>query len=68
MTMSLFVLDSDIVSLLREANPVVVSRVAIHPPTSISIPVIVIEETLSGWYTLIRKAKTSKQLLLVMNG
>lgn len=60
--MSLFVLDSDIVSLLREANAVVVSRVASHPATSIAIQVIVIEETLSGWYTLIRKAKNPRQL------
>lgn len=60
--MSLFALDSDTISLLREGNTAVSARVAIQPANSISVPVIVIEEVLSGWYTLIRKAKTPRQV------
>jgi tRNA(fMet)-specific endonuclease VapC len=61
---SLFVLDSDIVSLLEKGDVTVASRIASHPASEIAVPVIVVEEALSGWYTMIRKAKTPRQLAL----
>lgn len=62
--MSLFVLDSDILSLLDQGHSTVLARVASHPVSEIAVPVIVVEEALSGWYSLIRKAKTPRQLAL----
>lgn len=59
--MSLFALDSDTVSLLEKGHPTVIAS---HPPSDISVPVIVVEEALSGWYTMIRKAKTPRRLAL----
>lgn len=60
--MSLFALDSDTISLLREGNTVVSARIAGQSASNVSVPVIVIEEVLSGWYTLIRQAKTPRQM------
>jgi tRNA(fMet)-specific endonuclease VapC len=62
--MSLFVLDSDTVSLLENGHVTVVARVASHPAAEISVAVIVVEEALSGWYSMIRKAKNPRQLAL----
>ena len=55
--MSLFVLDSDTLSLLEKGHATVSARVASHPAAEISVAVIVVEEALSGWYSMIRKAK-----------
>ncbi|MDX1948802.1 MAG: type II toxin-antitoxin system VapC family toxin [Pirellulaceae bacterium] len=62
--MSLFALDSDIISLLKKGDAVVASRISSHPSSEIAVPVIVVEEALSGWYSMIRKAKTPRQLAL----
>jgi tRNA(fMet)-specific endonuclease VapC len=62
--MSLFALDSDTVSLLEKGHATVLARIASHPASEISVPVIVVEEALSGWYTMIRQAKTPRQLAL----
>jgi tRNA(fMet)-specific endonuclease VapC len=62
--MSLFALDSDTVSLLEKGHATVLARIASHPASEISVPVIVVEEALSGWYTMIRQAKTPRQLAI----
>jgi tRNA(fMet)-specific endonuclease VapC len=54
--MTLHVLDTDILSLYREYDPVVSRRVDASPFAEIAITVITIEEQLSGWYTYVRKA------------
>jgi tRNA(fMet)-specific endonuclease VapC len=46
--MSLYVLDTDILSLYREYDPVVSRRVNACPPHEIAITVITVEEQLSG--------------------
>ncbi len=60
--MSLFVLDSDTVSLLEQGHATVLARIVSHPASEIAVPVIVVDEALSGWYTMIRKAKTPRQI------
>ncbi|MCC6493668.1 MAG: type II toxin-antitoxin system VapC family toxin [Pirellulales bacterium] len=62
--MSLFVLDSDTLSLLENGHPGLSARIASHSATEISVAVIVVEEALSGWYSMIRKAKNPRQLAL----
>lgn len=62
--MSLFALDSDTLSLLDRGHATVVAQVASRPSRELAIPVIVVEEALSGWYSMIRKAKTPQQLAL----
>src|SRR5687768_914380 len=62
--MRLFVLDSDTLSLLEKGHATVSARVASHAAAEISVAVIVVEEALSGWYSMIRKAKSPRQLAL----
>ncbi len=60
--MSLFVLDSDTLSLFEHGHATVMARFASCPPAEVSVAVIVVEEALSGWYSMIRKAKNPRQL------
>jgi tRNA(fMet)-specific endonuclease VapC len=61
--MSLFVLDTDILTLLETSSSNVRQHVDSHTPEELAITVISIEEKLTGWYTFIRKATTSDRLL-----
>ncbi len=60
--MSLFVLDSDILDLYQTGHPTVCGWVHSHPIEELATTVITVEEHLSGWYTLLRRAKDAKQL------
>jgi len=55
--MSLFVLDTDMVSLLQHGHPRVAARCSARSPHELAITVISLEEQLSGRYSMIRKAK-----------
>lgn len=57
--MSLYVLDTDILSLYRRGHAEVVRHTLTHPPEALAITIITVEEQLSGWYTLLRRTKTS---------
>lgn len=60
--MSLHVLDTDILTLYREGHPVVVPRVDAQPILQVAITVMSVEEQLSGWYALVRQAKSPADL------
>lgn len=60
--MSLHLLDTDILQLFQDGDPNVVKRVLSVKATTLSISVVTVEEQLSGWYALLRKAKRSEQL------
>jgi tRNA(fMet)-specific endonuclease VapC len=60
--MSLFVLDTDILTLFQMGHPQVVARVGEHAPDELAISVVTVEEQLSGWYTQLRKAKRPDKL------
>jgi tRNA(fMet)-specific endonuclease VapC len=62
--MSLYVLDTDILTLFEEGQPIVLQRVQAHSPSELAITVLSVEEQLSGWYTRVRKAKDNAQLAL----
>lgn len=55
--MSLFILDTDILTLLQDGESVVRQRVAEHSKNDLAITIISVEEQLTGWYTRIRRAK-----------
>jgi tRNA(fMet)-specific endonuclease VapC len=55
--MSLFVLDTDVLTLLRQSHPALVRKVGGYPPTDLAVTVITVEEYLTGWYTRVRRAK-----------
>jgi tRNA(fMet)-specific endonuclease VapC len=60
--MSLFVLDTDTLTLFQAGDPLVRQQVAARPPQDLAITVLSVEEQLSGWYTFFRKAKQIDQL------
>jgi tRNA(fMet)-specific endonuclease VapC len=60
--MSLFVLDTDILTLFETEHATVAARIAEHPPATIAISVVTVEEQLSGWYAQLRKAKSPDRL------
>ena len=66
--MSLYVLDTDHLTLLRKGHAEVVARVAATPPTDIAITVISIEEQFRGWFTQVRKARDAARLTRVYDG
>jgi len=60
--MSLFVLDSDILSLLQSGEAEIAVRIAKRPTHEVAVSVITVEEQLRGWYTLVRRAKKPPQV------
>jgi tRNA(fMet)-specific endonuclease VapC len=60
--MSQYVLDTDILQLFQEGHPAVVSRVSGVVAGDLAISVVTVEEQLSGWYTLLRKARRPEKL------
>jgi tRNA(fMet)-specific endonuclease VapC len=63
--MSLYVLDTDTLSLLQEGHAAVVARVAACSPEDLAITVMSVEEQLSGWYRCLRQAKKPDELARV---
>ena len=55
--MSLYVLDTDTLSLLQHAHVVVQQRVLSVPATDVAITIISVEEQLTGWQTALRRAR-----------
>ena len=60
--MSLFVLDTDILTLYYRGNPVVVRCVDDQPTATLAISVVTLDEQLSGWYTLTRRARQPNEI------
>jgi tRNA(fMet)-specific endonuclease VapC len=60
--MPLFVLDSDILSLLQSGHSQVSLRAAKCAPGELAISVITVEEQIRGWFTLVRRAKKPPQV------
>jgi tRNA(fMet)-specific endonuclease VapC len=51
-------------SLLQRGHPIVTARCRSHPIGDLAVTVITLEEQVSGWYTMLRKAKQPKELTL----
>jgi tRNA(fMet)-specific endonuclease VapC len=60
--MTLYVLDTDMLTLLEEGHPAVGRRFLEHSPDATAITVLTVEEQLSGWYSQLRKAKRPARL------
>ena len=57
-----FVLDTDTFSLFLKGHPQVCENVLGRPLHQTTTTIITVEEELSGWYTLLRRAKTREAL------
>ena len=60
--MSLWVLDTDTLSLWLRGNEAIAAQVARTPPQQLAVTIITVEEILRGWYTQIRRARQDEQL------
>jgi hypothetical protein len=63
--MTLYVLDTDIVTLYRRGHEAVMRHALMHTPEELAITIITVEEQLSGWYALLRRVKTSADLTVM---
>jgi tRNA(fMet)-specific endonuclease VapC len=63
--MSLYVLDTDTLSLLQEGHAAVLAGVKTCAQEDLAITVITVEEQLSGWYRRLRNAKKAEELTIV---
>lgn len=59
--MSLFVLDTDTLSLLWRGHNVLSARILQYPPHEIVATVVSFEEQVQGWISYIRRAKSLQQ-------
>jgi tRNA(fMet)-specific endonuclease VapC len=60
--MSLWVLDTDAVTLWLRGQETLAARIATTPPQQLAVTIITVEEILGGWYTQIRRARDDQQL------
>jgi tRNA(fMet)-specific endonuclease VapC len=60
--MSLFALDTDLLTLYYHGDPIVVRRVDARAPSELAISVMTVDEQLTGWYTLTRQARRPEEI------
>ncbi len=60
--MSLYILDTDMLTLYENKHPVVLQRVLGVPPPDLAVTIITVEEQLRGWFTNVRQAKRPADL------
>lgn len=63
--MTTFVFDTDTFSLYRRGNPDLLRRLKVLGGDTVCVSVFTVEEALSGWYGLLRRAKNDTELLTV---
>ncbi len=66
--MSLFLFDTDLLTLNSKGHPNVRARAAAHEPEELVTSVLTVEELLTGWYTVLRQAKNDQQLVAAYDG
>ena len=59
--MSLYVLDTNIVSLFERGHPRVCQRILSCSPADLAITILTVEEQLTGWYAQLRRARNRPQ-------
>jgi tRNA(fMet)-specific endonuclease VapC len=53
--MSLWVLDTDTLTIWLRGQETIAARIAATPPQQLAVTIITVEEVLGGWYTQIRR-------------
>ena len=48
--MSVYVLDTDCLTLLLYGHPEMSRQAAVHDPAEMGLTIVTVEETLTGWY------------------
>lgn len=57
-----FVLDTDVLTLLQHGHAKLLQRLLAAVPGEVAVTIISVEEQVSGWYSLLRKAKSNSGL------
>jgi len=60
--MSLYVLDTDILTLYEHGHPAVLQHVGSHPPWAVTTTIITVEEQITGWCAFVRKARRPDEI------
>lgn len=63
--MSLYILDTDTVSLFQHNHLKVSVAVLAHDPKQVAISVLTVEEQLSGWYKELRATSEARRLAMI---
>ena len=66
--MSLYVLDTDHLSLYRYGHPEVSAHIEATPADQLAVTIITIEEQLRAWYTQVRRARDRDRLARAYQG
>ena len=66
--MSLYVLDTDHLTLYHYGHERVGERVDAVPPERLAVTVVSAEEMLTGWYTQVRRARSEQKLAQAYEG
>jgi tRNA(fMet)-specific endonuclease VapC len=61
--MSLYILDTDHVTLLQQAHPLLVRHVATVEPAALAVTIITAEEQLRGWLAVIRQCTATPRVV-----
>lgn len=61
--MTIWVLDTDHISLLQRGHPVVISRIAAVNPAEIAVTIVTIVEQMYGRLDVIKRAKSKQELV-----
>lgn len=61
--MSLWILDTDTLSLFLRGDPHVCQRVGSVSPNELAVTVITVEEVLTGWHAEVRRVRGDNQLV-----
>ena len=59
----MWALDTDALTLWLHGHASIVRHVEEHNPGELAITIIAVEEVMSGWYRLIRQARTDDKLV-----
>lgn len=61
--MSLYVLDTDSLTLFQNGQVAVNGRVLQHDWDDLAVTVLTVEEQLGGWYAMLRSAKSQAKVI-----
>jgi len=62
--MSLFLLDTDTLSLLEQGHPTVLQHVNRHPAADVAVSTVTIQEQMQGFQAALSRARTRQQTAL----
>lgn len=62
--MTLYVLDTDHVSLFQRGHPIVLQHLSTVAPANLAVTIITVEEQMRGWLNVIRRAGSSDKITI----